>query len=403
MSTVIKNVVTNVKVVGVGGAGCNIIMSMLKTILGEYAYNTDLIMMNTDCQSLNEPFNEENLKEHKNLTLKRIQLGNNGLGAGSDPEMGRIAAEYSKDEIKESLEGSDLIIICTGGGGGTGSGATPVVAKIAKELDILTIILITTPFEFEGISRMKTALKAVDNCKENADTTIVISNQLLFKVTNNFTVIREAFSIVDNMFIMFLNCLMTMLHHCGLINIDFSDIKTTIKNKGDGIIGVGFSDEEDAAIIATKKALDNPLSDNSCISSATNALVYISGNNMSLSDVETIMQLIRQSLGPDVYIIHGISIVDKMPSFRNTNDIFGSQPMDSMNNNPKWILVTLIVTGIIQNHTIKIKQPAGNLFSHQTNDNSTKTPEQEPLPIIEETTQQKSSLFQLLSNKFTSK
>ncbi len=444
----IKNVVTNVKVVGAGGAGCNIIMSMLKTMLNDYTYSTDFIMMNTDCQSLNEPldivspgesnifnknqedqpetnnlsdqqiFNERKnvtnaqiLNSNKNLTLTRIQLGNNGLGAGSDPEVGKSSAEYSRDDIEKALVGADLVIICAGFGGGTGSGSAPVIASIAKKLDILVIGIVTKPFDFEGPCRMKTALKAIEEFRANADTTIVISNQLLFKVTNNFTVVKDAFNIVDNMFIMFLKCLMTMLHHCGLINIDFSDVKTTIKQKGDGVIGVGFSNEEDAAIIATKKALDNPLSDNSAISSATNALVYITGNNMSLSDVETIMQLIRQSLGPDVYMIHGISIVDKLPMFSGIQDIFGtSNNYDSVGNERKWILVTLIITGIVQNHAINIDSrsheflfnkdvtsSSNSLFNNNEdellNDQNTKT----------ETDQKKSNLFHLLSKKFSSK
>jgi cell division protein FtsZ len=367
-------------VIGVGGAGCNAINSMLECC--DILTNESFVAMNTDAQSL-EACNAR----------RKVQLGDNGLGAGSDPDVGRNAAEFSIEEIRKVVEGADLVVICAGFGGGTGSGAASVVARAAREQGSLVVGIVTKPFAFEGSIRMKVALKAIEDFKENADTTIVVSNQLLFKVTTEYTILKDAFRIVDNMFAMFLKCLMSMLDEHGLINLDFADLKTTIKDKGDGVIGIGYSEDPvDAAEQAAKKALANPLLENTSINFASNALVYITSNNMSLSDVEIAMNAIRAALGDGVHIINGMAIVDSESPFMKyqNNNLFCGSETNGMNQ--KWIMVTLIATGIKNEQNL-------NNQNQQTNEDdidhiqASTTPQQ----------RQTDNLFNILSSRWNKK
>jgi cell division protein FtsZ len=332
-----------IKVLGLGGGGCNFQEHMISVIGGDLDPES-FVAINTDQQSL-----------QASKAKVKLQIGPNGLGAGADPNVGREAAEYSEDEIKEICKGVDLIIIFTGFGGGTGSGAAPVVARIAREQGALVFGIVTKPFDFEGRVRKRIAEEAIIEFKKNADVTVVVSNQLLFKITNQYTTFREAFKIIDNMCASFVGSILDIFRTNGLINVDFADIDSTIRDKGVGLIGVGYSDGEDAAIEAVMKALANPLLENVTMRSASNALVHIAGNDISLVEVEEIMKKIHNELGDDVNIIHGMTIGEQgcfnresflYPMVNSLQNPLSSGSNSDINHNQKWVRVMVIVTGI---------------------------------------------------------
>ena len=338
-----------IKILGIGGGGCNFQEHMI-SVIGNKLEDECFIAMNTDQQSL------ESSKAHI-----KIQLGPNGLGAGANPAIGREYAEYSENQIRELFEDCDLAIIFSALGGGTGSGCGPVVARIAREMNVLVFGIVTKPFEFEGRVRKKVAEEAIEEFKKYADVTVIVSNQLLFKITNQYTTFREAFKIIDNMCASFVGSILDIFRTNGLINVDFADIEATIKQKGLGLIGVGYADGEEAASEAAMKALGNPLLENVTMNSASNALVHISGNDISLIEVEEIMKKIHNELGDNVNIIHGMNIGEKgkfdsnsfvypvMDSFQDNISV-----ADSVEGPKKWVRVMIIVTGLSQDESEKI-------------------------------------------------
>ncbi len=306
-----------ISVIGIGGAGGNAV----NTMISEKIENIDFIVANTDGQALS-----------RSLTSKQIQLGKSitlGLGAGSDAEIGRKAAEESIEEIIAELSDVNMLFITTGMGGGTGSGAAPVMAKAAREKGILTVAVVTKPFDFEGKRRMDVAETSLSLLKENVDTLIVIPNQNLFKIANERTTFAEAFKMADDVLYQGICGITNLITNPGMINLDFADIKTVMANMGNAMMGTGESSGENRAKNAAQAALNNPLLDDTNIKGAKSILLNIQGGpDMALFEVDEAASKIRNE-------------VDE-----NANIIFGS----SIDNNLEGIIkVSIVATGINKN------------------------------------------------------
>ncbi len=286
-----------ISVIGIGGAGGNAV----NTMINEKIENIDFIVANTDGQALS-----------RSLTSRQIQLGKNitlGLGAGSDAETGRRAADESIEEIIAELSDVNMLFITTGMGGGTGSGAAPVIAKAAKEKGILTVAVVTKPFDFEGKKRMEVAENSLSLLKENVDTLIVIPNQNLFKIANEKTTFAEAFKMADDVLYQGICGITNLITNPGMINLDFADIKTVMGNMGKAMMGTGESSGENRAKNAAQAALNNPLLDNTNIKGAKSILLNIQGGpDMALFEVDEAASKIRNEVDENANIIFGSSI-----------------------------------------------------------------------------------------------
>lgn len=289
---VLKPIIT---VFGVGGAGGNAVNNMLLARL----QGANFVVANTDAQSL-----EHSLCENK------IQLGveiTRGLGAGASPEVGALAAEESADEIRRYLEGSNMVFITGGMGGGTGTGSSPVVAKIAKELGILTVGVVTKPFHFEGKHRIRTADQGLLELQRFVDTLIVIPNQNLFRVANEQTTFADAFKMADDVLHAGVRGVTDLMIMPGLINLDFADIRTVMSEMGKAMMGTGEASGEDRAIKAAEAAISNPLLDHNSMRGARGVLINITGGvDMTLFEVDSAANRIREEVGDtDANIIFG--------------------------------------------------------------------------------------------------
>ncbi len=286
-----------ISVIGIGGAGGNAINTMINANIN----NIDFIAANTDGQALS-----------RSLTTRQIQLGKNttlGLGAGSDSETGRKAAEESIEEIISELGDVNMLFITTGMGGGTGSGAAPVIAKTARDKGILTVAVVTKPFDFEGKKRMEVAENGLNLLKENVDTLIVIPNQNLFKIANEKTTFAEAFKMADDVLYQGVCGITNLITNPGMINLDFADIKTVMGNMGKAMMGTGESSGEERAKNAAQSALNNPLLDDSNIKGAKSILLNIQGGpDMALFEVDEAACKIRNEVDENANIIFGSSI-----------------------------------------------------------------------------------------------
>ncbi len=286
-----------ISVIGIGGAGGNAV----NTMISEKIENIDFIVANTDGQALS-----------RSLTSRQIQLGKNttlGLGAGSDAETGKKAADESIEEIIAELSDVNMLFIATGMGGGTGSGAAPVIAKAAKDKGILTVAVVTKPFDFEGKKRMDVAEKSLSMLKENVDTLIVIPNQNLFKIANEKTTFAEAFKMADDVLYQGICGITNLITNPGMINLDFADIKTVMGNMGKAMMGTGESSGENRAKNAAQAALNNPLLDDTNIKGAKSILLNIQGGpDMALFEVDEAASKIRNEVDENANIIFGSSI-----------------------------------------------------------------------------------------------
>ena len=314
-----------IKVVGVGGGGGNAI----KTMHQDGLRGVHFIAANTDLQAL---------EEHEDLDWV-IQLGTQltkGLGAGANPEIGRQAAIESCDEIVEALKGADMVFITAGMGGGTGTGAAGVIARIAKEQGSLTVGVVTRPFFFEGQRRARHAEMGIQFLKENVDTLIVIPNQKLLKTTDETTSLLSAFKSVDNILLKSVQGIVDLINEKGLINLDFADIKTIMSEKGLAIIGTGSAKGEDRALSAAQMAISSPLLEDTSFKGALGLIINITGGpDLSLKEVNQTAELITSEAHSDAEIIFG-AIVDP-------------------NESSDQIKVTVIATGFESNnnHTSK--------------------------------------------------
>lgn len=312
-----------IKVIGVGGAGCNAVNRMIETGVK----GVEFIVANTDLQVLNN-----------SKASTKIQIGTNltdGLGAGANPEVGREAALESKKEIEDALTGADMVFVTCGMGGGTGTGASPVIAEIAQSLGALTIAIVTKPFGFEGKRRMENALQGLDELKKHVDTLIVIPNDRLREIIDKTTPMLEAFKEVDNVLRRGVQSISDLIAVVGLVNLDFADVKAVMQNSGKAIIGIGIGMGEDRAIEAAKQAVSSPLLETS-ITGATNAIINVTGGvNLTLFEAEQAAEVVKAASNTDL------------------NTIFGSVINENLTDE---VIVTVIATGF--NNEEKKPEPA---------------------------------------------
>ena len=284
-----------ITVFGVGGAGGNAVNNMIRANLK----GANFVVANTDAQALK---NSE--------SVNKIQLGlssTKGLGAGASPDVGKKAALESESEIRSYLEGSNMVFITSGMGGGTGTGASPIVARIARELGILTVGVVTKPFLFEGAKRMRVAESGLAELQKHVDTLIVIPNQNLFRIANENTTFQEAFEMADEVLHSGVRGVADLITSPGLVNLDFADIETVMSEKGKAMMGTGEASGEDRAIRAAEAAIANPLLDQSSMFGAHGVLINITGGkDMTLYEVDSAANRIREEVGdPDANIIFG--------------------------------------------------------------------------------------------------
>jgi len=289
-------------VVGVGGGGGNAINNMVeKGIRG----NVEFIAVNTDSQALNENKAPQKIQAGRNLT--------SGLGAGARPNVGAEAVEESSNEIKQALDGYDMAFITAGMGGGTGTGGAPVVASIARELDILTVAIVTKPFECEGKRRMDTALEGIELLRDNVDTQIVVPNERLLDIADDDTSLIEAFEKADEVLYNATRGISDLITVHGLINLDFADVQTTMKDGGTALMGSATATGENRSEKAAIQAISSPLLDGLSIAGATNVLVNItSGPSLGIREATQATSVIQKEAGEDVEVIFGTVIEEDM-------------------------------------------------------------------------------------------
>ncbi len=282
-----------IRVVGVGGGGGNAVNRMIENDVK----GVDFVVINTDAQVLRLA------KAHTRLQIGKLLT--KGLGAGADPEVGRQAAEESEDDIRELLRGSDMVFITAGMGGGTGTGASPVVAKIAKELGCLTVGIVTKPFTFEGRKRQIQATKGIAELKPFVDTLIVVPNDKLITMTDKNLTMLEAFKEVDNVLRRGVQGIAEIVTVPGLINVDFADVKNVMKNKGTALMGIGVASGPNRAIEAARKSIRSPLLEID-INGATDAIVFITSDiDITMQEVYDVTNEIRNASSSDIDIIIG--------------------------------------------------------------------------------------------------
>jgi len=286
-----------IKAIGVGGGGGNALNTMIRAGLT----GVDFIAANTDSQALTA-----------NLAEKKLLLGP-GLGAGKNPEVGRRYAEESSPEIERALKGSDMVFITAGMGGGTGTGASSTIARVAKELGALTVAVVTLPFDFEGPRRKEIALKGLEDLKEFVDSIIVIPNQRLLEIVNPRTTVLEAFQMVDQILLHAVKGVVDLVHKPGLVNVDFADVRTIMSERGTALMGMGEAEGEDRACEAAHRAISNPLLEEIRIEGARGILINItSGPDVTLYEVTKASELIRQEAHENAMIIFGSVIEEAM-------------------------------------------------------------------------------------------
>lgn len=290
-----------IKVLGIGGGGCNAINSMMQVT---QIQGVDFLGVNTDAQAL-----------LTNKAPTKIQIGENltrGLGSGGNPEIGRQAAEESKEKIKEHLLDSDMIFLTCGEGGGTGTGATPVIAQIAKEVGALTVAVVTKPFAFEGTRRMVTAEDGISQLKEKVDTLIVIPNQRLIETVDKKLSLVEAFKVADSVLGQGVQGISDLITTPGLINVDFADVRAIMTDAGSALMGIGTGTGENRATIAARTAISSALLEIS-VDGAKGVLFNITGGlDMTMAEVDEAAKVISSAVDPDANIIFGATIDETM-------------------------------------------------------------------------------------------
>jgi cell division protein FtsZ len=288
----------DIKVIGCGGGGSNAVNRMIAAGLT----GVQFVALNTDAQAL----------QLSEATVK-IQVGQKltkGLGAGSNPEIGQRSAEESREDIRQALEGADMVFITAGMGGGTGTGAAPVVAEIAKELDALTVGVVTKPFSFEGRRRMAQAEKGIEMLRAKVDTLITIPNDRLLQVVDKRTSMMEAFKIADDVLRQGVQGISDLITVPGLINLDFADVRAIMTNAGSALMGIGQATGEDRAVKAAKQAISSPLLEAS-IEGAKGILMSLTGgSNLGLFEVNEAAEIVAEAADPDANIIFGAVIDD---------------------------------------------------------------------------------------------
>jgi cell division protein FtsZ len=289
-----------IRVVGVGGAGLNAVNRMIDAGLSA----VEFVAVNTDLQQLG--LSDADVKIH----IGRDLTG--GLGSGAEPAIGKRAAEEAHDQIKRALRGSDMVFVTAGEGGGTGSGAAPVVAGIAREVGALTVGIVTMPFRFEGTKRRSQADEGVHYLREDCDTVIVIPNERLLEVLDKQTSMLDAFKIADDVLRQGVQGICDLITEPGLINVDFADVRTIMKGAGSALMGIGFATGENRAAEAAERALRSPLVDTELVSARGILLSIAGGNDLSLYEVNEAAELVRQAATDDTNIIFGATVDERL-------------------------------------------------------------------------------------------
>ena len=317
MDNMVHDQIAKIKVIGVGGGGCNAVNRMIDSgVTG-----VEFIVANTDLQVLNVSKAETKLQIGKNIT--------NGLGAGANPEVGREAANESKAEIEEALKGADMVFVTCGMGGGTGTGAAPIVAEISQSLGALTVGIVTKPFRFERRKRMEQAEAGVEELKKHVDTLIVIPNDRLRDIIDKTTPMMAAFKEVDNVLMRGVQSISDLIAVSGLINLDFADVKTVMSKRGSAIIGIGIGVGENRAVDAAQAAVTSPLLETT-IEGATDAIINVTGgSSLTYFDAEAAANVVREAAKTDI------------------NTIFGAVVNENLNDE---VIVTVIATGFDTNN-----------------------------------------------------
>lgn len=287
-----------IRVLGTGGSGSNAVMRMV----GNKVQGVEFIAVNTDIQAL-----------YHNPAGRKITIGRGttrGLGAGANPEIGKRAAEESTEEIKASLEGTDMLFLTAGLGGGTGSGSIPVIAELARSMGILTVGVVTKPFSFEGLKRKKQADEALENLKGKVDTLITIPNDKILSLIDKTTPLVEAFAVVDEVLQHAIEGISSLITQHGLVNVDFADVKSVMQDAGTALMGIGYGTGDSRAAEAARAAIDSPLLEVS-INGASGILFNITGgNDLSMFEVDEAARIITETAAPEAMIIFG-AVIDE--------------------------------------------------------------------------------------------
>lgn len=328
--------VAKIKVIGVGGSGCNAVNTMIAARLA----GVEFIAANTDLQALGTAKAQVKLQLGARLTK--------GLGAGSNPEIGREAALEDQDKIRDVMTGADMIFITAGMGGGTGTGAAPIIAEVARDLGVLTVAVVTKPFTFEGFKRMQRAEEGLKELKKHVDTLIVIPNQRLLNVVDKATPLIEAFKVTDDVLRQAVQGISDLITVPGLVNVDFADVQTVMSHMGRAVMGMGISRGTNRAVEAAQKAISSPLLEDGSIEGARGVLLNISGGpSLSLHEVTEASSIIQSAADPEANIIFGSVISDKL-----ANDV----------------IVTVIATGFETDlEREEIQRQAGYKAGHSKN------------------------------------
>jgi cell division protein FtsZ len=290
-----------IRVIGVGGGGGNAVNNMIQCGMT----GVDFVAVNTDAQDL-----------ERSLAPRRFQLGNSltkGLGAGADPEVGREAALEDRERIAELVVGSDMVFITAGMGGGTGTGAAPVIAQVAKEVGALTVACVTRPFHFEGRRRRKQAEEGVESLRQCVDTLITIPNQRLISMATERTTMAEAFSLADKVLYEAVKGVSDLINFQGIVNVDFADVRTIMANKGMALMGVGMGTGDHRTVEAAQKAISSPLLDDVSIAGATSVLINITGSSdLTMFEINEASTMIQEEAHEDANVIWGWVIDETM-------------------------------------------------------------------------------------------
>jgi cell division protein FtsZ len=289
-----------IRVVGVGGAGLNAVNRMIDAGLSQ----VEFVAINTDVQQLH--LSDAPVKIHIGRELTQ------GLGSGADPEVGRRAAEESYDQIKNALRGSDMVFVTAGEGGGTGTGAAPVVARIARELKALTVGIVTTPFRFEGTRRLASSNAGIDELRASCDTVIVIPNDRLLEVLDRSTSMLDAFKVADDVLRQGVQGITDLITMPGLINLDFADVRTVMRDAGSALMGIGYATGEDRAKQAAERALRSPLIDTEIVAARGILLSIAGGEDLTLLEVNDAAEVVRQAATDDTNIIFGATVDERL-------------------------------------------------------------------------------------------
>ncbi len=292
---------TEIKVIGIGGGGSNAVNRMIASGLE----NVHFIAANTDQQALE-------LSEAQGKLILGAKL-TEGLGAGGVPEIGEEAALEAEEQVHNSLKGADMVFVTAGMGGGTGTGAAPVIARVARELGALTVAVVTKPFDFEGKRKMVIAEEGIEKLRREVDTLIVIPNQYLLKIVERRTPIREAFSMADDVLRQGVQGISDLITDAGVINIDFADVRNIMKVNGDALMGIGIGRGDNRAVDAATNAISNPLLEDARVEGAKGILVNVTGgNDLSLPEYEEVLKIITTNVDHEANIIAGYAIIDSM-------------------------------------------------------------------------------------------